>query len=168
MAFALIRGAASHYVAGKPAFDLVLDLVLSTRKESSSRLEIIGGLITILEEFAMVPSRVLAARGSRRQPNAQQSASLQRVPSCALFCALPNSHCTDKAPWTGQFRPLTRCILSRTPYQPGLRNHQQAPKRVSAPHAVQQYVPDHCCPPLKRGERVGLHCSWHLGGNHPL
>jgi hypothetical protein len=79
LVFALIRGSASHYVAGKPAFDLVSDLVLSTQKESSPRLDIIGGLIAILEEFAMVPSRVLAVQGSRRQTSARHSVSLQQV-----------------------------------------------------------------------------------------
>ena len=49
------------------------------QSESPLRLDIIGGLIAILEEFAMVPSRILAVRGPRRQPSAHHSVSLQQV-----------------------------------------------------------------------------------------
>lgn len=77
LVFALIRGAASHYVAGKPAFDLVSDIVSSTSKDTSSRMDHLAGLIAILEEFAMVPSRALASRNPRRPAHGQQAVSLQ-------------------------------------------------------------------------------------------
>lgn len=69
--FALIRDAASHHGASKPAFDLVSSLAASIEKNPPSRLDSLNGLIAILEEFAAVPGRALATRSSRKPPSSQ-------------------------------------------------------------------------------------------------
>ncbi|KAF8306441.1 Sec7-domain-containing protein [Clavulina sp. PMI_390] len=78
LVFALVRVAAPHYVASKPAFALVSEIVSQTTQNPASWTDSLAGLVAILEEFSIVPSRALMNRNPRRQNQAQEAVSLQQ------------------------------------------------------------------------------------------
>jgi hypothetical protein len=66
LVFALIKGTASHHSAGKVSFAIVSELVATADQDPHFRIENLGGLISILEEFAYVPGRAVAFKSDRR------------------------------------------------------------------------------------------------------